>query len=498
MVETLHCDYPTQVNHAQLYELLVSELNDFVVFLIDPDGCIVSWNPGVERLLGYLEPEWVQRPAHIIFTPEDRAARKPEEEMATAARDGRAPDIRWHQRKDGSRLFVDGTIVALKDSCGKLLGFSKMMRDITESKRAEIALQASEERFRALLNASSNALYRMNSDWTEMRQLGGSGFIPDTESPNKDWLQEYIHPDDQSDVLKAIQTAVQTRNVFELEHRVWRLDGTLGWTHSRAVPLFDVGGEITEWFGSATDITARKEAEAEREHFMAELARSNEDLSQFTRIASHDLKAPLNTIAQFSQLLLNRYQGRVLDKSAEELLAFVINSAERMTTLTSDLLSYATVSFSPLVPAEPLRASTIVEVALANLQSEIEESGAIVTYNDLPEVKLESTYLVQIFQNLIGNAIKYRAKDAPRIHIAAEKQGNQFLFLVKDNAGGIPREHQERIFEPFKRLHGAEISGSGIGLAICKKVIERAGGRIWVESEPGQGSTFFFTLPHTN
>jgi PAS domain S-box-containing protein len=131
MTETLRCDHPAWADHAQLYELLVAELTDFAVFLIDPDGCITSWNPGVERLLGYAEAEWLGRPTHIIFTPEDRAANKPEEEMAQAAQEGRAPDIRWHQRKDGSRLFVEGTLVALKDSAGKLLGFSKVMRDVT-------------------------------------------------------------------------------------------------------------------------------------------------------------------------------------------------------------------------------------------------------------------------------------------------------------------------------------------------------------------------------
>ncbi len=235
-------------------------------------------------------------------------------------------------------------------------------------------------------------------------------------------------------------------------------------------------------------------AEVERERLLLELARSNEELSQFARIASHDLKAPLNTIAQFSQLLLKRYKGKTLDQSAEDYLDLIISNAQRMSAMTSDLLRFSEVSSSSIFPAIPVRASGMVEMALANLQSAVEESGAVVTCADLPEVELESTLLVQLFQNLIGNAIKYRGKASPRIHIAAEEQGRYYLFSVKDNGLGIDKQHLERIFEPFKRLHGGEISGSGIGLAVCKKIVDRAGGRIWADSSPGQGSTFFFTL----
>jgi PAS domain S-box-containing protein len=150
---------------------MIRELTDFAIFLTDPNGCLMSWNPGVKCLLGYSEAEWLGQTAHIIFTPEDRAARQPEEEMAKAARDGRASDVRWHQRKDGTRLFVDGTLLALRDGVGTLLGFSKVMRDITERQQSEAMLQASEQRIQALVTASSEVLYRMSPDWTEMRQL---------------------------------------------------------------------------------------------------------------------------------------------------------------------------------------------------------------------------------------------------------------------------------------------------------------------------------------
>lgn len=496
IAEPLVCDHPAHADYPRLYELLVAELTDFAVFLTDPTGCIVSWNPGVKRLLGYSEAEWMGQMAHIIFTPEDRAARKLEEEMATASRDGGAPDVRWHLKKNGTRLFVEGTMVALRDSRGELLGFSKVMRDITERKRTEHALRTNEERFRALMHASSDVLYRMSEDWTEMRYLGGGNFLSDTETPSKEWLERYIHPEDQPAVMAAIQQATETKSVFELEHRVRRVDGTLGWTHSRAIPILNASGDITEWFGAATDITERKAAEIERERLLTELARSNDDLSQFAHTASHDLKAPLSTIVQFSQLLLQRYKGKILDESAEEYLNLVITNGRRMSTLTSDLLRFSEAMASPsLLPATSVKASGMVDMATANLQGDIEESGAVITCGALPEVKMDATLLVQLFQNLIANAIKYRSKDVPRIHIAAEELAGSYLFSIKDNGMGIERQHQGHIFEPFKRLHGSEIPGSGIGLTLCKKIVERADGRIWVESNLLQGSTFFFTLP---
>lgn len=494
MADPLRCNHFAHPDYAQLYERLVSELTDTVVFFTDPTGCIVSWNPGVEKILGYSEVEWLGQPAHIIFTSEDRADGKPEEEMAKALREGRTPDIRWHQRKDGSRVFIDGTMVALTNDVGTLLGFSKVMRDITERKRIEDTLFASEARLQALVKASSDVLYSMNADWSEMRQLGGGGFIPDTEVPDKDWLQKYIHPEDRPRITEAIQKAVSTSSVFELEHRVRRVDGTLGWTLSKAVPLSDDRGTIIEWFGAASDITAQKAAEEERERLMTELARSNEDLSHFARAASHDLKAPLNTILQFAKLLSSRYKGKVLDETAEEFLGLIASSAQRMVTLISDLLRYATLSSSPAAPARVIRADSMVNAALANLEGVIRETQAVVRCGALPAVKLEEVLQIQLFQNLIENAIKYRGMDAPDIYIGAVEQDDCYLFRVKDNGIGIEESQRENIFKPFKRLHGFDIPGTGMGLAICKKIVERAGGSIWVESEPGKGSTFCFTL----
>ena len=224
------------------------------------DGTITTWNKSAERLFGYTPQEAIGQ--HItLIVPWER--RSEEEDILRRLAKGERVDhfetIR--QRKDGTAIEVSLTISPVRDAAGRVVGASKVARDITERRRAEELLRRSEERFRALVNASSDVVYRMNPDWSEMRQLDGRGFMADTGKPRKDWLNEYIHLDDQPLVLRTIREAVRTKNMFELQHRVKRTDGTLGWTYSRAVPLFDAGGEIVEWFGAASDVTDRREAE---------------------------------------------------------------------------------------------------------------------------------------------------------------------------------------------------------------------------------------------
>jgi len=244
----------------------------------------------------------------------------------------------------------------------------------------------------------------------------------------------------------------------------------------------------------AQDITERKRAEAELEQTMAELARSNAELEQFAYIASHDLQEPLRAVAGMVQLLQRRYAGR-LDARADEFIRHAVEGAARMQTLINDLLTYSRVG-SRGQPLEPTDCSTVLKNVLANLAVAISESSAVVTYEALPSVRADAGQLTQLFQNLIGNALKFRNECSPAIHIEAVSQEGEWLFAVRDNGIGLEAQYFERIFGVFQRLHTrTEYPGTGIGLAICKKIVERHGGRIWVESEPGRGSTFYFTIP---
>ncbi len=224
-----------------------------------------------------------------------------------------------------------------------------------------------------------------------------------------------------------------------------------------------------------------------------ELARSNAELEQFAYVASHDLQAPLATIASYAQLLEKRYQEQ-LDSQANKFIGNIVQGCTRMQALIDDLLEYSRVGRSQK-PFKPTNCNQVLEQALANLQGVIRDTKAVVSYGELPVVNGDISQLVQLFQNLVGNAIKYRKNEPPDISISVCKQQDHWLFSVADNGIGMARQHQERIFQIFQRLHTQkEYSGTGIGLAICQKIVELHGGRIWVNSEPGQGSTFYFTL----
>jgi light-regulated signal transduction histidine kinase (bacteriophytochrome) len=242
------------------------------------------------------------------------------------------------------------------------------------------------------------------------------------------------------------------------------------------------------------DITERSLREEELKKLSEELARSNADLRQFAYAASHDLQEPLRVIIGFVNLLTKRYKGK-LDEKATELIEYVVEGTERMQALIKDLLEYSQVGTRGKI-SKPTDCPLAIDKAVFNLQAAIEESGAIVTYDDLPPVMANSSQLTRLFQNLIGNAIKFRGKEAPKVHISAERKEDEWIFLIRDNGIGIDPKDAERIFTVFQRLHTREeYPGTGIGLAICKRIVERYGGRIWVESELGKGSTFYFKIP---
>ncbi|HLK22234.1 MAG TPA: ATP-binding protein [Bryobacteraceae bacterium] len=224
------------------------------------------------------------------------------------------------------------------------------------------------------------------------------------------------------------------------------------------------------------------------------LRRSNEDLNQFAYAASHDLQEPLRMVALYSQIIQKRYAERLGDE-ARELFGFVISGARRMERLLKDLLAYSQTGSSNEGPAQPVECEQAIRKVMLNLQAAIEQSAATITWDPLPVVHAHEIRLVQLLQNLIGNAIKYRSDLPPEIHVAAKRENGQWLFSVRDNGIGIEPEYSQQVFGIFKRLHGQDYEGTGIGLAICQRIIERYGGRIWVDSKPGAGAVFSFTLP---
>lgn len=364
--------------------------------------------------------------------------------------------------------------------------------DIIERRRAEQALRISEERLRLAQKAAQIGTFEWDiqtgvTTWSaEMEELYGlqPGAFGETQA---EW-ETLVHPEDREAALKRVDEAFNTEMPVEGEWRVIWPDGSTHWLAGRFQVYREPGGTPTRMSGVNFEITERKNNENE-------LRRANQDLEHFAYSASHDLQEPLRSIKIFSELLSGRYSGK-LDNEAQAFLANVRNGARRMEVLVRDLLTYTQVVTIDGNP-DYVDASAAVQSAIANLAGAIAESGATVTADSLPLVRVHQIQLQQLFQNLIGNAIKYhRPGTPPVVHVTALRQHGNWLFSVIDNGIGIESEFKERIFGLFKRLHtGDEYAGTGIGLALCQRIVERHHGRIWVESEPGGGSIFHFSLP---
>jgi PAS domain S-box-containing protein len=300
------------------------------------------------------------------------------------------------------------------------------------------------------------------------------------------WTQ-VVHPDDVEANIHAWRQSTETGEPFTVQRRLRRADGVYRWHLSRAHAMRDSKGEISMWIGSSTDIQEQKEKEEE-------LRRANDDLQQFAYSASHDLQEPIRNVAIYSQLVAERYPDR-LDDDGLMFLGFIKEGGRRLARLVDDLLAYTRAGIVE-EDVSPVDSATVLSQTLAGLAETVRENDAKITFDPLPEVYMGQTHLQQIFQNLIVNALKYRKESPPQIHISALNIGGDWRFSVQDNGIGIDPQYKEKIFGLFKRLHrDQKYSGTGIGLAICQRIVARYGGRIWVESGSGQGATFFFTVP---
>jgi len=295
-------------------------------------------------------------------------------------------------------------------------------------------------------------------------------------------------PDRVDEIPNILEKLARGESVDHYETKRKTKDGRILTVSLTVSPIRDATGTIIGASKVARDITDRvAHEEALRE--------ANADLQQFAYSASHDLQEPLRMVATYSELLKREFGGR-LGPSGEEYIGYILQGALRMEQLLRDLRAYTVASTSGQEPVENADATQSLDKALGNLEAALQENNASVTHTDLPRVRIHHVLLEQLFQNLIGNSIKYRSGDPPRIHVAARRQDNEWLFSVQDNGIGIDSRYQEQIFGLFKRLHSfAKYPGTGLGLAICQRIVQRAGGRIWVESELGKGSTFFFTVP---
>jgi PAS domain S-box-containing protein len=481
-------------------ETTLASIGDAVIST-DVSGRVVFANPVAHSMLRCREIAGKNLDEVLqIFNELTRA--RVESPVGKVLRDGAIVELGNHTvlvAQDGTEIPIDDSGAPIRGKGGRILGTVLVFRDVTARRAAE----ATSKLLASIVESSHDAIVGINLHGLITSWNRGAehifGFAA-AESIGK--AASVIALPDRSDDMPAILARIANGESIAQYQTVRRTKSGKSIDVSITLsPLHDSLGRISGASMIARDITEQvrsverlAQLNADMQRSNENLKRSNEDLERFAFVASHDLQEPLRMISVYSQLLLKAHSGE-FDRQAQVYVDNIVGSTKRMRELLADLLAYAEIGARVDEPLEAVDLNSVVEKVGQNLQASIDETGAVITVDRLPTLCAFEGHFIPLFQNLIGNSIKYRSERPPRIHISFEKSASRLRFAIVDNGIGIAPEYHQKIFGPFKRLHGKDIAGTGIGLAICQRVVERYGGRLWVESQAGQGSTFIFTLP---
>lgn len=483
---------------AHIIEATARALLEFApdaVVVVDADGRILLVNEQTEQLFGYQRDELLGAPVELLLPErlrQDHVGRRTEYVDAPRRRPmGAAVDL-WARRKDGSEFQVEISLSPVEMDGNTVV--TSIIRDVTERKRAEEELRRWAEFFDrteqglAIITPDGRRRAAVNPAYARIH-----GYT--VEELTGSLVGNMTHPDHHAGLREHIRRADdEGHHLFETVHV--RKDGSSFPVMVDLTSIKDDHGQLLYRIMHVLDITELKLVQEHLKEAAEELARSNAELQQFAYVASHDLQEPLRMVASYTQLLARRYRGK-LDADADEFIGYAVDGAQRMQTLINDLLEYSRVGTRG-GELRPTSCDELLNQVVTDLAPSIAESQAEITWDPLPTIRADPTQIRRLFQNLLSNAIKFRGEEPPKVHVSARPHTGQWLFSIADNGIGIDPQYADRVFTIFQRLHSRqEYPGTGIGLAICRKIVERHGGRIWVEDNAGPGTTFHFTIPRS-
>jgi PAS domain S-box-containing protein len=474
------------------------------VISTDANGHVVFINPIARSLLGMREAEVVGKHLDEVFQIVNEFTRtKVESPVSKVLREGQIVGMSNHTiliARDGREIPIDDSGAPIHGESGAIQGTVLVFRDVTARRRADETGRL----LASIVQSSDDAIFSKDLDGIVTSWNRGAERIFGFSAQEMIGRSiSIIFPPDRPNELASIMQRIRRGERIDHYQTIRRTKGGELLNVSLTISAMqDPSGRMTGASVISRNITEQVQAADRLARLNTDLRRSNDilaltnqDLERFAFIASHDLQEPLRMITAYSQLLIKSYAGQ-FSSEANTFVDNIVEGTTRMRDLLADLLAYTEIRSRNEEQLEPVDLNLVLEDVRRNLKASIHESGAAVTNDVLPVVRAFQAHFQPLFQNLIGNAIKYRSAVPPRIHISVEEVGAELRFSVSDNGLGIDPEYHQQIFEVFKRLHGKKIPGTGVGLAICQRVVERYGGRIWVESQLGQGSTFIFTLPN--
>jgi PAS domain S-box-containing protein len=487
--------FRTSRDAREYLETTLASIGDAVI-ATDAAGRIVFSNSTAQALLRWPTEEMAGKHLDEVFRIVNEYTRDTvESPVAKVLREGTVVGLANHTiliARDGTEVPIDDSGAPIRDPDGTVRGTVMVFRDITERRHADAVSRL----LASIVESSDDAiiskdLHGIITSWNRAAEHLYGYTAAEAIGQPITRISVPGHVDEMAGILERIAQGQRIDN-YETMRRT--KDGQLVHVSLTISPILDAIGCIVGASKIARNITERIQAQEALARNTERLARANANLEQFASAVSHDLQEPLRTVVTFAELLTSRYHGQ-LDAEADQFIGYISTSATRMLALINDLLDYSRVVNIDNIPVTEVELNEAAAAAVHNLQLAIQESQAVIDIAPLPTVRAEQQRMVQLFQNLLSNALKYRSDARPVIQVSAEQHAAEWIISVRDNGVGIPSEYHDYIFGVFKRLHGQTYPGTGVGLALCKQIVERLGGRIWVESPPGQGSTFKFSLP---